>query len=114
MRWSRYGMQSKLPRLACLATARNGISTVINCVRLQGVLERCPNLVVLLLICRHDYSELRIKILLSYMPNTLSILQMHHCHMSIEVLLELGRALPHLQVFPSERSLYLWTVYMVP
>ena len=40
-----------------------------------------------------DFSKL-----LSYMPNTLCILQMHQCHLSYEVLLEIGRALAHLQV----------------
>ena len=107
MRWSRYGMQSAVPRLAralpVLQRLSSEYTAVIDCVRIQGVLERCPKLVGLLLISRQDYCAHGMNKLLSYMPNTLCILQMHHCHMSYEVLLELGRTLPHLQVFLLKR-----------
>ena len=63
----------------------------------QGVLEGCSKLIGLLLVSRVDYCELGFRKLLSCMPDTLCILDMPSCHMSYEVLLEIG-ALPHLQV----------------
>lgn len=66
----------------------------------------CPKIVGLLLLSRQDYCMQNFSKLLNYMPNTLCILKLNQCHLSYEVLLEIGRALPHLQVLLQSTTLH--------
>ena len=79
----------------------------------QGVLEGCPKLIGLLLVSRLDYFGSSFRKLLTYMPNTLCVLQMHSCHMSYDVLLEIGRVLPHLQMNTSTLALIKSTTFSI-